>query len=414
MTLQLTIRPGTIYDLAELLQLFVDTITTVCTNDYNDQQIKVWTSGAEDEERWFDMLSNQFVLVAEDAEKIIGFCTLDKGNYVDLMYVHKDYQGQGIASRLYSEIEKEAIKIGNKRLTSDVSITARPFFEKVGFKVVTKQIVVRKGIELINFKMSKELTNMQTKIKFSPEEISINRIDNYPGRPTIIFLHDSLGCVELWRDFPEKLGTLTNCNVLVYDRQGYGKSCPFIYSKRDNDYMELEADILNELLSFWNIDKAILFGHSDGGSIALLTAAKYPEKISGIITEGAHVLVEEVTLNGIREAIDLYKTTDLKSKLEKYHGDNTEDMFWAWAGKWTSDEFRSWNIESFLPLIKCPSLIIQGEDDEYGTLEQVEKINSQVSGPSSKLIIPNIKHTPHKEAPDFVLDKSAEFISKLV
>ncbi|HSD15217.1 MAG TPA: alpha/beta hydrolase [Flavobacterium sp.] len=255
---------------------------------------------------------------------------------------------------------------------------------------------------------------MQTKIKFSPEEISTNRIDNYPGRPTIVFLHDSLGCVELWRDFPQKLGEITNCNVLVYDRQGYGKSCPFSYEKRENHYLELEADMLNELLDFWKTDKAILFGHSDGGSIALLTAAKHPKKILGIITEGAHVLVEEVTVNGITEAIELYKTTDLKSKLEKYHGDKTEDMFWAWAGKWTTEEFKDWNIESFLSSITCPSLIIQGEDDEYGTLEQVEKINTQVSGHSSKFVIPNIKHTPHKEAPELVLNKSAEFIEKLL
>ncbi|ESU28880.1 alpha/beta hydrolase fold protein [Flavobacterium limnosediminis JC2902] len=255
---------------------------------------------------------------------------------------------------------------------------------------------------------------MQTNTKFSPEAIAIKRIDNYPGRPTIIFLHDSLGCIELWRDFPEKLGALTNCNVLVYDRQGYGKSCPFSYTKRDNYYLELEADILNQLLSFWNIDNVILFGHSDGGSIALLTAAKYPEKISGVITEGAHVFVEEVTLNGIKEAIELYKTTDLKSKLQKYHGDNTGEMFWAWAGTWTSDEFKSWNIERFLPSIQCFLLVIQGRDDEYGTLEQVKTISTKIAGKSSELVIPNIKHTPHKEAPELVLDKSTEFINQLL
>ena len=255
---------------------------------------------------------------------------------------------------------------------------------------------------------------MQPKIKFSLEAIAIKRVGNYPDRPTIVLLHDSLGCIELWRDFPEKLSEVAKCNVLVYDRHGYGKSHPFLYDKRDNDYMELEADMLNELLDFWKIDKAILFGHSDGGSIALLTAAKYPEKILGIITEGAHVLVEEVTLNGIKEAIELYKTTDLKIKLKKYHGDKTEEMFWAWAGTWTTEDFRNWNMERFLPAIMCPSLIIQGENDEYGTLDQVEKIFKQVKGVSSKLILPNIKHTPHKEAPEVVLNNSAEFISNLI
>lgn len=255
---------------------------------------------------------------------------------------------------------------------------------------------------------------MQTDNKFSLDDISIKRIDNYHGRPTIIFLHDSLGCIKLWRDFPLKLGELTNCNVLIYDRQGYGMSCSFSDSKRDNYYMEKEADILNELLDIWDIDKALLFGHSDGGSIALIAAAKYPAKISGIITEGAHIFVEDFTLNGIKEAIQLYQTTDLKTKLEKYHGDKTEEMFWAWAETWTSEKFRTWNIESFLPLIQCPSLIIQGEDDEYGTLEQIEKITKQTSGQSSKLIIPNVKHSPHKEIPELILEKSAVFINQLI
>lgn len=246
------------------------------------------------------------------------------------------------------------------------------------------------------------------------DQIAIKRIGNYAEKPTIIFLHESLGSIELWRDFPQKLGELTQCNVLIYDRQGYGRSCPFSYPKRENDYMELEADILNELLEYWNIDKAILFGHSDGGSIALLTAAKHPEKIIGTITEGAHVFVEDVTLNGINEAIQLYKTTDLKSKLEKYHGDNTEAMFLAWAETWTSDKFRSWNMESFLPMVTCPSLIIQGEDDEYGTLKQMDSIVEKTTGPSSRLVIPDVKHTPHKEVPELLLERATAFIQHLI
>ncbi|MGC4041851.1 MAG: alpha/beta hydrolase [Flavobacterium sp.] len=255
---------------------------------------------------------------------------------------------------------------------------------------------------------------MSQNIKFLPESIAIKRIGNDTGKPTIVFLHDSLGCIKLWRDFPQQLGELTGCNVLIYDRQGYGKSCPFIYEKRDNHYLELEADILNELLVFWQIDKAILFGHSDGGSIALLTAAKYPEKILGVITEGAHVFVEDVTIKGIKEAIGLYGTTDLKAKLERYHGGKTEAMFWAWAATWTSEGFLSWNIESFLPSIQCELLIVQGEQDEYGTLMQVNKICSQAEGKASKLIIPNCKHTPHKEVPEVVLNASVRFITNLL
>lgn len=254
---------------------------------------------------------------------------------------------------------------------------------------------------------------MQTETKIKLDEIAIKRIENYPDKPTIIFLHDSLGGIELWRDFPQKLGELTKCNVLVYDRQGYGKSCSFSYSKRNNYYMEQEADILNELLDYWNIDNAILFGHSDGGSIALISAGKYPTKILGVITEGAHIFVEDITINGIEEAIKLYQTTDLKTKLEKYHGNKTDEMFWAWAATWTTDEFKNWNIENFLPSIQCRSLIIQGEDDEYGTLKQVENIIAKTNGQSSKLVIPKVKHTPHKEVPELILKKVSEFINHL-
>lgn len=246
------------------------------------------------------------------------------------------------------------------------------------------------------------------------DSINVKQVNNYPNRPTIIFLHDSLGCIELWRDFPEKLGELTQCNVLIYDRQGYGKSCDFTYDKRDNYYMELEADILNDLLEYWKIEQAILFGHSDGGSIALIMAGKYPEKIKGIITEGAHVFVEDVTIQGIKEATELYRTTNLKSKLEKYHGNKTEAMFWAWAETWVTDEFRKWNIEHLLSKITCPSLIIQGEDDEYGTLNQVDAIINQTKGQSTKLILPNVKHTPHKEAPEEVIKAVSAFINNLL
>lgn len=230
------------------------------------------------------------------------------------------------------------------------------------------------------------------------------------SRPTIVFLHDSLGCIALWRDFPQALGEATNCNVLVYDRQGYGQSSPFSIAGRDNDYMELEADVLNELIKQCGIKDAILFGHSDGGSIALICAGKYPTNIRAVITEGAHIFVEEITLQGIRTGAEAYRTTNLKERLQKYHGDKTEAMFWAWAKTWLTDKFRNWNIEVFLPKISCPVLVIQGDNDEYGTVAQVDGIVNQVSGKAVKLMIPEISHTPHKEARETVLKQSAEFI----
>jgi pimeloyl-ACP methyl ester carboxylesterase len=244
--------------------------------------------------------------------------------------------------------------------------------------------------------------------------LRISHTITHPSASTIIFLHDSLGCITLWRDFPEKLGAATGCNVLVYDRQGYGQSAPLTTTARNNDYMELEAAILQQLMAQLQLTDVILFGHSDGASIALMAAGKYPAGIKGVIAEGAHIFVEDLTLQGIRDAATAYTQTNLKERLQKYHGANTEAMFEAWAGTWLKAPFRSWNIEHFLPGIQCPVLVIQGENDEYGTLAQVDGILNQVTGVAQSLIIPGIGHTPHKEAADMVLDHAAAFIHTLL
>ena len=232
--------------------------------------------------------------------------------------------------------------------------------------------------------------------------------------PTLVFLHDSLGCVQLWRDFPKKLAEVTQCNVLIYDRLGYGKSEAMGTHERPTNYLELEADILNDLLTTLEIENTILFGHSDGGSIALIAASKYPDRIKAVICEAAHIFVEDVTIKGIHEAIEAYRTTNLPERLQKYHDNKVETIFKAWTETWTRSDYRDWNIEHFLSRITCPLLFIQGEADEYGTLEQVEKTISQVSGKAEKHLIPNVGHTPHKEKPIQVLGKSAAFINNLI
>lgn len=231
--------------------------------------------------------------------------------------------------------------------------------------------------------------------------------------PTIIFLHDSLGAVSLWRDFPATVGQLTNCNVLVYDRQGYGESAPFTAVTRENNYLETEADTLIKLMDAFDLKQAILFGHSDGGSIALIAAAKYPERIQAIITEGAHIFVEEITLAGIRDAVHAWQTTDLKFRLAKYHRENTEGIFHAWIDTWLNPTFRDWSIEHFLPSIKCPVLVIQGEKDEFGSMEQVNGIMNNVSGKVEQLIVPGVGHTPHKESKEVVVMKTTAFIREV-
>ncbi|MDQ3277553.1 MAG: alpha/beta hydrolase [Bacteroidota bacterium] len=232
-------------------------------------------------------------------------------------------------------------------------------------------------------------------------------------KPTLVFLHDSLGSIALWRDFPKILGERTACNVVVYDRQGYGQSSPLKTAERGNDYLEIEANGLHQLLEKQQLKNVILFGHSDGGSIALIAAAKYPAHIAGIITEGAHIFVEEITLEGIREAVKLYKATNLKERLQKYHGEKTEAVFAAWTKTWLNEGFRTWNIENFLPQIQCPALIMQGEKDEYGSEAQVDGIVNHIAGKAKKLMIPSIGHTPHKEAREVVLAQAAAFINAL-
>ncbi len=154
------IRKGKLNDLPEMKNLFVNTITEICKSEYDKQQISIWTSSSENDKRWNEMITDQVVLIAEYENKIVGFISLENGNYIDFLYVHKDYQRKGIAKKLYSAIEKEALRQKQTKLSSDVSKTARPFFEKVGYEIVDKQIVIKKNVELTNYKMKKNVENI--------------------------------------------------------------------------------------------------------------------------------------------------------------------------------------------------------------------------------------------------------------
>ncbi|MBK6265517.1 GNAT family N-acetyltransferase [Marivirga sp. S37H4] len=154
---EITIRPSKLDDLKEMQKLFVDTITTICKADYSTEQINVWTSSIENTQRWTDKLTSQYFLVAELGNQIVGYASLENNNYLDFLYVHSDYQRQGIADKLYDEIEKEAIKRKATALHSDVSKTAKPFFEKKGFRTIAPQINIIQGVEIINYKMARQL-----------------------------------------------------------------------------------------------------------------------------------------------------------------------------------------------------------------------------------------------------------------
>jgi pimeloyl-ACP methyl ester carboxylesterase len=219
--------------------------------------------------------------------------------------------------------------------------------------------------------------------------------------PTIVFLHEALGSVAQWRDFPKLVAENTPFNVFAFDRLGHGLSDP-ILKKRDAQYLHVEAwEMTPSVFLHFGIENPILLGHSDGGSIALLYASRFPTR--AIITEAAHVFVEPITLHGIKEA--LIRKAFLIDRLKRYHGDKTEDLFLAWSDTWLDKSFENWNIEAFLTEIKCKSLIIQGENDEYGTVEQVLRIEKGIGENAEILMIRGCGHTPHRDAETVVLDK---------
>jgi len=238
-------------------------------------------------------------------------------------------------------------------------------------------------------------------------------IDGQAEKPCLVFLHEGLGCTAMWKDFPRRLCAITGYSGLIYDRLGYGLS-DALQQKRTLDYLHRYA--LDELpLVLAQVlapqQAYILIGHSDGGSIALLHAAQRPERLCGIVTEAAHVFVENVTLDGIRVAEQAYADGKLRG-LSKYHGDKTEQIFKAWSDTWLTPDFAKWNIEEQLPSIVCPALILQGIDDQYGTRRQVDAIVEAVPGARMQLL-EQCGHTPHQEQATAVLELMNAFIQPL-
>jgi len=243
--------------------------------------------------------------------------------------------------------------------------------------------------------------------------IKVTQISN--EQPTLVFLHEGLGCLEMWKDFPEKICQETGLNGFVYERIGFGKSSPLGMVPRPFDYITREGrDVLPQVLIQADIKNPLLIGHSDGGSIALVYGAHYPELIAGLITEAAHVFVEDVTIEGIIEAGELYFKGNLKPKLERYHGNNTENAFRGWHDTWLKPEFLHWNMEEMLPKITAPLLVIQGIDDEYGTQKQVQSIVEKTSGPATPCLVPNCAHVPHLQAKKVVQKAMVDFITQTI
>ncbi|ATE59242.1 alpha/beta fold hydrolase [Thauera sinica] len=231
------------------------------------------------------------------------------------------------------------------------------------------------------------------------------------GAPPIVFLHEGLGSISMWRDFPQKVADATGCEAVVYSRAGYGRSGPEPRPRTARYLHEQGLDVLPALLAKLGIERPILLGHSDGGSIALICAGGTGTPLAGIAIMAPHVMVEDISLHGIRLARQAYLDTDLRERLGKYHA-QVDAVFWAWNDVWLSPAFRDWNIEEYLPRIACPIMAIQGEDDEYGTMEQLDRIAAQARD-VDLVKLADCRHSPHKDQEQAVIDAVAGFVERV-
>jgi pimeloyl-ACP methyl ester carboxylesterase len=229
-----------------------------------------------------------------------------------------------------------------------------------------------------------------------------------PGQPSLIFLHDALGSVRQWRNFPQQVADATGLSAVVYERQGHGQSSPLL-GNRASSYLHCEAEeVLPEILIKLEIEKPILVGFSDGGTIALIHAAHSP--VEKVVAIAPHVVVEEVTIQGIRS--QAARRDAVLEKLHAYHGDKVEALFSAWADTWSDADFASWNVLDMLPKITCPVLCIQGSEDAYGSELQLELIRDALGNRCQTLFLEGSGHAPHLEKPRLVVGQIASFIAE--
>ena len=233
-------------------------------------------------------------------------------------------------------------------------------------------------------------------------------------RPLMVFLHEGLGSVAMWRDFPARLVEALGWRGLVYSRPGYGRSTPRAADEAWGlDFMHRQAEeVLPALLAKLGVDAERdppwLFGHSDGGSIALLHAAAFPRRVAGAIVLAPHIMVEDLSVTSIAKAREAYLSTDLKARLARYH-DDPDSAFWGWNDIWLHPPFRQWSIERELAAITCPVLAVQGLDDEYGTLAQIRGIAQRVAQ-TRLLELPACGHSPHRDQPDRLIEAVRAFV----
>ncbi len=240
--------------------------------------------------------------------------------------------------------------------------------------------------------------------------LEYRRIAAAAAGPTLVFLHEGLGSISQWRDFPARIAAATGLPAIVYARYGHGQS-DVLGQPHGVDFMHREAlESLPEFLRALGIARPLLIGHSDGASIALIYAgAGHP--LEALVAMAPHVFVEDISIEGIAAAKRTFENTDLASRLARHHRD-ARRTFYGWNDVWLAPAFRGWNIESFLPAIRCPLLAIQGDGDEYGTMAQVDAIARQAGGPVEILKLEQCGHSPHKDQPEKVIRAVVDFVRR--
>ena len=254
--------------------------------------------------------------------------------------------------------------------------------------------------------------NPEGHIQIGEASIEYRHVGPLPGAaPTIVLLHEGLGCVSLWKDFPERLAEATGWGVFVYSRIGYGKSSPCDLP-RPLTYMHEEGQqVLPALLDAIGFQDGILVGHSDGASIAAVYAGSCVDpRLRGIVLIAPHFFTEDVGLAVIAGSKKAYETGDLRAALERHHGANVDCAFRGWNGAWLDPGFLDWNLEGFLPQITVPVLAMQGKDDTYGTFAQIEAVENGCPGPVTVCAVPDCRHSPHRDQPDAACAAIAEFV----
>jgi pimeloyl-ACP methyl ester carboxylesterase len=246
-------------------------------------------------------------------------------------------------------------------------------------------------------------------ITVADRQVETLELDGDRGRRPLVLLHEGLGSVGLWRDFPQALAAATGRRVVAFSRFGHGQSEPPASPRTPRFFHEEALEVLPALLPRLDAAEPILVGHSDGASIGLIHAAGHP--VTALVLLAPHVVVEDITVEAIRETRRAYEENGLRERMARHHAD-PDAAFWGWCDVWLDPAFRAWSLEPEAEAVTAPALLIQGADDPYGTLDQLDRIQARVRGPVERLVVPG-GHSPHHEQPEAVLEAIARFTEPL-